>query len=438
MLVERFNWYEVRQRKPIRMLRHSNLFRDFSSSAKKYEIAPLLHRGAAATVFSISVVQFFPYVFSLIAPLELVGMYSLSISYTLLAAIFISFGMDSLVLKAFSNRQDGLPLAAVGLVSTLAVSILYFVTGFIEDAVLNQKFVVTVITPYALVHLISSALQGAGYYGLSTILRRALLPILVLGSAVAVIGVSQQPTYQNTSNIVSVLLSLVALVLIVLISREIINAKRSIDFSLFKNIKTANHLFYFSAFFLLIQVSDRLVISYFLGYEKVGEYTILSGLAGFISVGLIAINTFSPSLFSKERENIQAINEIAFVGSLFATIVAVAAAIVVTLILVAWMSGIEHQSYLAFLFLAAANFINVITGPCGFMCNMTGHEKRSSQAVWVTASINLVLNISLVPFLGILGAAIGTAAAMVFNNLWLSRIAYNSAGMHSSFMYRYF
>ncbi len=69
---------------------------------------------------------------------------------------------------------------------------------------------------------------------------------------------------------------------------------------------------------------------------------------------------------------------------------------------------------LGFLFRAAM-------GPSEFLLNMMGQQKICAAVLAVTAALNIVLNFTLVPRFGLIGAATATALALMFaasmNNL---------------------
>lgn len=71
------------------------------------------------------------------------------------------------------------------------------------------------------------------------------------------------------------------------------------------------------------------------------------------------------------------------------------------------------------------------------MCHMTGLEAQSSKVAFFSALTNLIIGLALVPYFGIIGAAIGTAIALMINKILLSFVAYKYLGMKSSFLYKY-
>jgi O-antigen/teichoic acid export membrane protein len=67
--------------------------------------------------------------------------------------------------------------------------------------------------------------------------------------------------------------------------------------------------------------------------------------------------------------------------------------------------------------LAVGQFVNLATGPVGIILLMTGHEKIMRNTIAVSAALNLIGNLVLVPAYGAIGAAASTAMALAFMNI---------------------
>lgn len=69
--------------------------------------------------------------------------------------------------------------------------------------------------------------------------------------------------------------------------------------------------------------------------------------------------------------------------------------------------------------LAAAQLVNVSAGSLSLILNMTGHERLTAVGVGLAALFNVIFNAVLIPFFGILGAAIATSGSMI---LWTAML----------------
>jgi O-antigen/teichoic acid export membrane protein len=75
-------------------------------------------------------------------------------------------------------------------------------------------------------------------------------------------------------------------------------------------------------------------------------------------------------------------------------------------------------------------FIHAVFGPNGSTLITMGETKFLMWSVLITAIVNIILNIVLIPPLGIIGAAIATASALAMKNIsWAARL-YSLSKIH--------
>jgi O-antigen/teichoic acid export membrane protein len=74
------------------------------------------------------------------------------------------------------------------------------------------------------------------------------------------------------------------------------------------------------------------------------------------------------------------------------------------------------------LILTGGYVVTVCIGAGGTLLNMTGHEKHTARAAMIGTLLNVLLNLILIPMLGIMGAAIATSVSLTasFIVMWLS------------------
>ena len=70
--------------------------------------------------------------------------------------------------------------------------------------------------------------------------------------------------------------------------------------------------------------------------------------------------------------------------------------------------------------LAIAQVFSTAMGPNGMALQMAGHASQAAVAVGWSAATNVVLNLALIPYLGIDGAAVATAISLVIRNVLLA------------------
>jgi O-antigen/teichoic acid export membrane protein len=78
------------------------------------------------------------------------------------------------------------------------------------------------------------------------------------------------------------------------------------------------------------------------------------------------------------------------------------------------------QASQALVILVIGQVVNSSTGPVGFSLTMTGKERIVLIVVGISSVLNVILNLILIPRLGIEGAAISTSITIIFWNAILA------------------
>jgi O-antigen/teichoic acid export membrane protein len=85
--------------------------------------------------------------------------------------------------------------------------------------------------------------------------------------------------------------------------------------------------------------------------------------------------------------------------------------------------GDEFQDgAMSLIVLSCAYIVCAAIGPADQILNMTGHERYSAVGMAIGAVANVVLNLLLIPFWAMEGAAVATACSLVLRNLFLASI----------------
>ncbi|MCK5230488.1 MAG: polysaccharide biosynthesis C-terminal domain-containing protein [Desulfobulbaceae bacterium] len=82
--------------------------------------------------------------------------------------------------------------------------------------------------------------------------------------------------------------------------------------------------------------------------------------------------------------------------------------------------------------LAAGQLINAAMGSMGFLLNMTGYERDVARTLLMTAGLNILLNLALIPTFGMAGAASATAVSLTLWSILLYRIVKRRIGINST------
>ena len=177
-------------------------------------------------------------------------------------------------------------------------------------------------------------------------------------------------------------------------------------------------------FRMLLDNTDVLIIGRLLDPEAVGVYFAVirtAGLVAFISFSIIALAApkFAEIHSSGTRQELQKlvhqVIQITFWPSLLAAVIL---AFLGPFVLSLFGPGFE-RGYPTMLVVLIGLVLRSATLPVEYLLNMTGYHRDTIWVYGCAAAANIVLNLLLVPQLGILGAAIATYAAMLSANCWL-------------------
>lgn len=162
-----------------------------------------------------------------------------------------------------------------------------------------------------------------------------------------------------------------------------------------------------------------------------GLYKVAFQTASLIPFGLMAVNTaVAPTL-----AQLYAVAEKAKLRKVMLTASAVAIAFALPLVLLftlrgSWFLGLAFgeafaESATALAIIMGGQLVNAATGPVGFLLIMSGHEKKATISVGIGSGINLLLNLALILFWGIEGAAIATATTLAVVNILMVYFAFH-------------
>ncbi len=194
-------------------------------------------------------------------------------------------------------------------------------------------------------------------------------------------------------------------------------------------IRTAFPFLLISGAALIQSKTDILMLGTLSSSEEAGIYGAATRVTALISFGLNASNMIVAPLISEyynegERERLQTLIAIASAG-VFAYTVLAGIFLATT---GKWVLGIFGGSfvvgYAPMVILILGNTVNALAGPVGYVMTMTGRQWTASKAFGIGAVINIILNATLVPFFGMVGAAVATALSTTIWNVALAYAAW--------------
>ncbi len=176
---------------------------------------------------------------------------------------------------------------------------------------------------------------------------------------------------------------------------------------------------------VVFRQADTVMIGAMIGTGEAGIYgaaTRVANLATFVltSVNLVAGTMISSHHHRGDHDRLQKLLATAS-GLIFAGTLAIS--------LVLWFGAAPLMKLFGPEFAAGVwplrwlllgQVINALSGPVGYLMTLTGHHRLAAQIFTAMIVVNIVLNVALIPILGMNGAAIATAVATALWNIIMS------------------
>lgn len=185
---------------------------------------------------------------------------------------------------------------------------------------------------------------------------------------------------------------------------------------------------------------DLIMIGFLLDEESVGLYRVASQSVIIIAFTLSALNAvIAPKITKlyKEKSDMELQNMITLASRLI-----LLTSLPVSIFLMIWSDeflifvfGQEYKlASIPLFILCIGQIVNSMMGVNGVILNMTNYAKESAYIVGIGAVLNMVLNAILIPYYGIVGAAIATATSLAVWNILLTWRVYYHLKVNSTFI----
>jgi O-antigen/teichoic acid export membrane protein len=187
-------------------------------------------------------------------------------------------------------------------------------------------------------------------------------------------------------------------------------------------------------FRMLLDNTDVLLIGQFLDPHSVAVYFAVirtSGLVAFVSFSVIALaapkfaEIHGTGTTEELQEFVTHVIQLMFWPSLLAAIVLAC----LGPFLLSLFGPDFAVGYPTMLVVLTGLVLRTATLPVEYLLNMTGHHRDTMRVYALAALANVILNVLLIPALGILGAAIGSYTAMLGANFCLYRLVRKRLGV---------
>jgi len=183
--------------------------------------------------------------------------------------------------------------------------------------------------------------------------------------------------------------------------------------------------------------SDTILLGILANAEGVGLYQIAVQGSQFLALPLVGINlVLAPRLAHiYALGNMHEMQRLVTASSRVVVLLTLPIVLGTALFggwLIKTVFGAEYQSaYLPLVILAIGQLINACFGSVALLLNMSGHERATACGLGLASTLNVALNLLLIPTLGIVGASIATAASLMVLNILLWHAVRQLIGINS-------
>jgi len=181
--------------------------------------------------------------------------------------------------------------------------------------------------------------------------------------------------------------------------------------------------------YAFISQIDIALVGIWLPPAQVGLYAAASKTAMLVSVLLVSVNAIVAPMIAElfAQQEMEKLSRLTRTATQWMTLPVLGATVILALTgrsVLGWFGSRFSDAYPALMILTLGQLVNALTGPVGYLTELTGHQQVSARIYLLAAALAVTLNIWLIPRLGILGAAIGTATAFSASNLALYVFVY--------------
>ncbi|XMB66885.1 polysaccharide biosynthesis C-terminal domain-containing protein [Mycoplasmatota bacterium zrk1] len=339
------------------------------------------------------------------------GEYSYIVSVVQLISIFALFGLNTGIIYFYPKNGNRYFTAVFVLNFIISIFLIVLGNAFIlkSELLLLMIWLVSASNLFLAIHRATGKLRS--YY----IIRSFLLYALMISSIILLHN-------KNWSSENNMRVSVLTAYILSVISFILINYKHFGKIYLDKKLVVYSlPLFITAVSGVLMNKIDIIMLGNTVDFYDIGVYTITAQIAILPSYILSILNTvFAPEI-SKAHHNDNTPEMIPKYIS-YTRIVSVLSIGVILFILIFrnFIFGFYNLTFQAvgviLIIKLAGHLFNNIVGPVWSLITLSGKSKLNMYGIASATVINVVLNLILIPMIGILGAAIATTVSLIYVN----------------------
>lgn len=368
------------------------------------------------------------------------GTYSLAITILTILGMVSVLGLDTASMKLTSecsaqNRFDsvkeiyGKSLRLVVPVGVIFALILYFSSGVAADRIFHSSMLANylkifslILLPYVLMLLNSENIRGLKQILTYTLVRKESLGLYVpaICGLLLLSRFSKRAIDPAIAFAIGVVFIFFAGLVLWLRRSNVLHVKSSRKITYRKIFHISLPLLFSSSLFMIMNWTDTIMIGIFSTDRQVGIYNVALRLGLIGTFALTSINTIAAPKFAEHKDDSDKLRK-TVKQSTRIIFYSTAPLIVAYLLFPRFFLGLFgpefRAGWIALILIAIGQFVNAISGSVGYFLQMTGRQHAFSMIIVAATVLNVVLNLFLIPPLGINGAALASLISVVLWNM---------------------
>ena len=368
------------------------------------------------------------------------GVYQLALTFVLVASIIARLGMDAAMLRfaatSFAEKDWGslvtihkLGMAIVVLASVPIVTVTYFSADWIAATCFSNSAIAAplrlmslALIPFSLFNLYGELLKAGHKQISASFVQAGALPLVNLCAIYFFADKLANPAGAAKIYLASTML--VSTLGYVFWKRGVLlpHAAAFKTLKLRELFEVSLPMYLAALSDVIMTFSDILILGIFVTSAELGIYSAAARTALLTRFVLLATSSVVAPKFAALHAAKDYVNlEKLAVGATFLTLVSTLPLLMAFILFPDKILSIFGPTFViggpVLMILALGQFVNAGTGPVGYLLNMSGHHRIESRIALSGAMLTIGFCFSLIPFFGIIGAAMASAIATSVCNL---------------------
>jgi len=365
------------------------------------------------------------------------GVFTLFVTILTIVSVISKLGFDTSVVKYMSsfNTQGQLFTAKslhkktslmIFIVAVILSLLLWWFNEFLNQLFFNEssfidfRWMALALPFFSLLSINTESLRGLERTKSYSFLQNGTLFLISLMLVYAFSTTVTDVTFLVLASFCASIFALY-IVSVFLLNSSFKNANKAQEISLKPYIRESLPMLLSNSVFFLMTWADIIIISYFLPESETGIYGNAAKIANLNIVFLFAINAIAAPKLAAFNANKDMLSLKKFTKETSRISLLLSLPIFIAIVLfpefLLGMFGAEFATGKhALIILAVGQLFNAMSGSVINVLNMADKQIVAKNIILISAILNVILNIVLIPLYGIMGAAIATATSTILWN----------------------